>query len=408
MRTSEKLRLLVSDYPVGTILTPTILSKYGLYRDKMELRDNGVIERVGRGQYVVKEGFDKLVSDDRTSILEKFAKVFKRYNKGDEISYNEMLSIGFFSGELTKLVRLNCLARNDKGLYTLLVGSVQEFKVTYEQNKANAHLVEKYGESENKKKEEVAKVEKEEVVVASSVRAKDSTDLGLLNMMYDALMNRRWNRAMDILHEFLSNVNGLEYEQVMLGMLRVSLLDANLGFTRVLQDLFALENGSYSLSVEMLIDDYFDALLIGNKLVANGYLDILFGLEALKEKGMVKRLLEEAKSVDIKELKAYKNRILILISDKDVSLGFDVPNLELILEQVLEYGANVVSVSLSYGLNLTQINYVKLELAKEYKRRGIMDVATSLIREVEKSKNKNDFIDIALERLKNEFNNSLK
>lgn len=408
MRTVEKLRLLVSDYPVGTILTPAILLNYGLYRDNMELRENGVIERVGRGQYVVKEGFEKLVSDDRTSILEKFAKVFKSYKKGDVISYEEMLSLGFFSGELTKLVRFNCLARNNKGLYTLLVGSVQEFKVTYEQNKANAHLVEKYGESENKKKEEVAKVEKEEVVVASSVRAKDSTDLGLLNMMYDALMNRRWNRAMDILHEFLSNVNGLEYEQVMLGMLRVSLLDANLGFTRVLQDLFALENGSYSLSVEMLIDDYFDALLIGNKLVANGYLDILFGLEALKEKGMVKRLLEEAKSVDIKELKAYKCRILTMIREEDVAIDFDVPYLELILEQILEHGANIISACLSFGLNLTQINYVKLELAKEYKRRGIMDVATSLIREVEKSKNKNGLIELALERLKNEVNNRLK
>lgn len=408
MRTSEKLRLLVSDYPVGTILTPTILSKYGLYRDKMELRDNGVIERVGRGQYVVKEGFDKLVSDDRTSILEKFAKVFKRYNKGDEISYNEMLSLGFFSSELIKLVRLNCLARNDKGLYTLLVGSVQEFKVTYEQNKANAHLVEKYSERKMKKKEEVAKAKKEEEVVVNSSIGKDTTNLVLLNKMYDALTNRNWNRAMDLLHEFLVNVNGLEYEQLMLGLLRVSLLDANLGFTRVLQDLFALENGSYSLNVEILIDDYFDALLIGNKLVANSYLEILLGLDALKENEMIKRFLEEAKSLEISELEAYKNRILILISDKDVSLGFDVPNLELILEQVLEHGANVVSVSLSYGLNLTQINYVKLELAKEYKRRGIMDAAAYLIKDVEKSINKNEFIDIALERLKNEFNNSLK
>lgn len=407
MRTSEKLRLLVSDYPVGTILTPAILLKYGLYRDNMELKENGVIERVGCGQYVVKEGFEKLVSDDRTSILEKFAKVFKNYKKGDVISYEAMLSIGFFSGELTKLVRLNCLARNDKGLYTLLVGSVQEFKVTYEQNKANAHLVEKYSEKKMKKKEEVAKVKKEEVVVNSSI-GKDTTNLVLLNKMYDALTNRNWNRAMDLLHEFLGNVNGLEYEQVMLGLLRVSLLDANLGFTRVLQDLFALENGSYSLNVEVLIDDYFDALLIGNKLVANSYLEILLGLDALKENEMIKRFLEEAKSLEISELEAYKNRILILISDKDVSLGFDVPNLELILEQVLEHGANVVSVSLSYGLNLTQINYVKLELAKEYKRRGIMDAAAYLIRDVEKSINKNGLIELALERLKNEFNNSLK
>lgn len=396
MSLDDKINIFARSYAVGQAFSISALAFLGLQDYKDELIERGILNNLSYGMYALNEGYETKILKRKISLEERIGLLLE-YNKGSGIKLGELKLFGITSREVTYLDKCGVLTRNGRGVYTLNISSVLEYRELI----SNVSL-------KNKTKHEELEVENISLPKEES-QANDRADFGLINEMFNSLSQRNVAKTMKLLHTFLISKDALEYERVVLNLMNIAFYEQDMAFTRVMFTLTAIDRGWYKLDIAGFIRDYYDSLLDGVIEEAKSYLDILLSIENINSNPNIVARLKKALDVDRKDLVEEKRLVLKLfeVLENKEEVVFDVPNLEQILEQILEYNQDVLQVCLAFSLNLVQMNYVKLMLAKEYSKRSNIELANALIKDVEKSGNKNEVIEEAIKGLKDAINVSL-